>query len=89
MAFQLRGVRVSPALLVAAAGGLTVVGTIARGKAPAPRVFLGVALAGAGMVTLAQYAPEAAAQLATVVLLTALLSSGYDVARGITQALNR
>lgn len=79
----------SPALLIAAAGGLTVIGNIASRKAPSPRIFVGVAVAGAGMLTLAQLAPDAAQQLATVVLITALLTSGYDVARGVTAALNR
>lgn len=79
----------SPALLIAAAGGLTIVGNIAAKKAPSPRIFVGIAVAGAGMLGLAQLAPEAAQQLATVVLLTALLTSGYDVASGVSSALTR
>jgi|CXWL01.1.fsa_nt_gi hypothetical protein len=79
----------APALLVTAAGTLTVVGQLAAGRAPSPRIFLGVAIAGAGMLGLAQAAPDAATQLATVVLITALLTSGYDVSRGIGNALNR
>jgi hypothetical protein len=78
-----------PALVVASAAGLTAVGAIARGEAPKPRVFLGAAIAGAGFLLLAQYSPDVSAKLAGVVLMTALLTSGYDVATGVTRALNR
>lgn len=78
-----------PALQVGIAGGLTIIGAIARGDAPSPRIFVGVAVAGAGVLGLAQLAPDAARSLATVILLTALLTSGYDVARGVGSALNR
>lgn len=77
-----------PALTIAAAGGLTIVGTIARGKAPLPRVFVGIVIAGGGVLAIAQYSPEIAAKLSAVVFLTALLTSGYDVATGAQRALS-
>lgn len=78
-----------PALLVAAAGGLTVLAQISRNKPPHPRVFLGVVIAGGGMLALGQFSPEVAAKLAGLVFTTALVTSGYDVAMGVQKALNR
>lgn len=79
----------SPGLSIAAAGALTVIGSIAQGRQPSPRTFLGVVVAGGGLLLLAQSMPDAAAQLAAVILLTSALTSGYDVATGINRALNR
>jgi hypothetical protein len=76
-----------PGLTIAGAGLLTVLGSIARKQAPHPRIFLGTAVAGAGVLILAQHSPDAAAKFAAVVFLTALLTSGYDVAQGVTRAL--
>lgn len=78
----------SPAFKIATAGALTILGTIARHKAPAPRVFIGVVAAGAILLLVADSAPEAANAFGTVVLLTALLTSGYDVAQGINHSLS-
>lgn len=76
-----------PGFTILAAGGLTVLGSIARGQAPSPRIFLGTAIAGAGILALANFQPDAAAKFAAVVFLTALLTSGYDVATGVNRAL--
>lgn len=78
-----------PALLIAAAGGLTLLAQISRGNAPHPRVFIGVAIAGGGMLAIAQFSPELAAKMAGLVFTTALVTSGYDVATGVQKALNR
>lgn len=77
----------TPALLVAAAGAITIIGQIVAGKPPAPRIFIAVPIAGAGMLALAQWSPELAYRLAAVVFLTALLTSGYDVAKGVNNSL--
>lgn len=79
----------TPAIMVGTAAGLTVLAYIARGDAPPPRVFLGAAIAGGGFLALAQASPDLASKLAAVVFITALLTSGYDVAQGVGRALNR
>lgn len=79
----------TPAWLIASAAGLTIIGNIAAKRAPSPRVFVGAAVAGAGFLALAQVQPELATKLAAVALITALLTSGYDVAQGVTRALGQ
>ena len=79
----------TPSVTLAAAAALTAVGALARGQAPAPRIFVGAAVGGLALAGLAQLAPEAAVRFAGVVLLTALVTSGYDVSKGITAALAR
>lgn len=79
----------STPILVAAAGGLTVLGELARGELPRPAVFIGTAGVGLALLIAAQAAPTLAHGFAVVILLTALLTSGYDVAAGIVRALNR
>lgn len=78
-----------PALMVAAAGGLTALAAVSQGNAPHPRIFLGAAIAGAGMLALGQFAPELAGKMAGLVFTTALMVSGYDVSQGVARALNR
>jgi len=78
-----------PALLIGIAGGLTVIGQISKGETPHPRVFLGVFIAGAGVLAIAQWSPELAQKFAGVVLTTSLLTSGYDASKGAARALNR
>ena len=79
----------TPSITLAAAAAITAVGYLARGRTPAPRIFIGAAVAGTALALIGQAAPEAAARFAGVVLLTALLTSGYDVAQGVNAALNR
>lgn len=79
----------TPALLIAGAAAVTALASISRGEPPHPRIFLGAAIAGAGMLLLANYTPEAAAKLAAVVFTTALLTSGYDLGHGVASALSR
>ena len=79
----------SPAWMIAGAGALTLTAQLARGQAPSPRVVIGAAVAGGALLLIAQGAPEAAGKFAGLVLTTALLTSGYDVAQGVARALNR
>lgn len=76
-------------LLVATAGGLTVLGELARGQRPRPAVFVGTAGVGFVLLIVSSSAPQVAHGFALVILLTALLTSGFDVAAGITRALSR
>lgn len=78
-----------PAMLIGLAGGLTVIGQMSKGQPPHPRVFLGVFIAGAGVLALAQWSPEVAQKFAGVVLTTSILTSGYDASKGAARALNR
>lgn len=78
-----------PGLVIVTASGIVILGRLSKGESPHPRIFLGAVIAGAGMLTLAQFSPEVAAKLAGVVLMTAIMTSGYDVAQGVTRALNR
>lgn len=78
-----------PGLTIAAAGLVTVVGAIVRKQSPSPRIFVGTAVAGGAILAIASWNAEVASKLALVVFLTALLTSGYDVARGVNQAINR
>lgn len=75
--------------MIAAAAGLTVTAALVRRQAPAPRIFVGAAVAGTALALVAHAAPTAASRFAGVVLLTALLTSGYDVAKGVNNALNQ
>lgn len=79
----------STGVLIAGAAGMTALAYIARGDMPPPRVFLGGAIAGGAFLAIAQASPDLAARLAAVVFITALLTSGYDVAQGVGRALNR
>lgn len=76
-------------LLVLGAGALTILGELSRGETPRPAVFIGTAAAGLGIMFAAMGAPGPAHGLALVVFLTALLTSGYDVAQGVNRALSR
>lgn len=76
-------------VLIAGAGALTIGGTLARGETPKVSTFIGTA--GAGLFVLAMTAvnPKLGTGFALVVFLTALLTSGYDLAGGVSRALNR
>jgi len=73
---------------VLTAGALTIVGQIANGKTPAPRIIIGAFAAGTGLVLLSSAQPTIARQLGALILTTSLLTSGADVARGVISALN-
>jgi hydrogenase/urease accessory protein HupE len=75
--------------MIAGAAGLTAAAALARGHAPAPRIFVGAVVAGTVLAIASQAAPQAAQRFAGVVFLTALLTSGYDVAKGVNAALSR
>lgn len=77
------------AVLIAGAGGLTLLGELARGETPRAAVMIGTAGAGALVMLLGMANEQLAHGLALVVFLTALLTSGYDLAAGIGRALNR
>lgn len=79
----------NPALILAAAAGVTALGALARGTTPAPRIFVGAAVGGVVLAGFASLDPQLASRFAGVVLITALLTSGYDVAKGVQSALNR
>lgn len=76
-------------LLVLGAGALTIIGELSRGESPRPAVFIGTAGAGLAIMFASFAAPDLAHGFAVVVFLTALLTSGYDVANGVVKALNR
>jgi hypothetical protein len=78
-----------PGLTILAAGGITAIGQISRKQWPTPRIIIGTGVAGAALLIVAQSSPELAQKFATLVLITALLTSGYDVSKGVTAALNR
>lgn len=76
-----------PGFAALGAGGLTIAGYLARGQSPPPAVFIGAGLAGVVLLTVASASPEIAARFGTLLLLTAFLTSGMDVAKGINRAI--
>lgn len=76
-----------PGFAALGAGGITIAGYLARGRTPPPAVFIGAGIAGVALLTLASASPELASRFGTLVLLTALLTSGADVARGVSRAV--
>lgn len=69
-----------PGIALLAAGGLTTIAGITRGRPPSPRVMIGAAIAGGVLVAVGGRSPELAAKFGTLVLVTALLTSGADLA---------
>lgn len=76
-----------PAFAILGAAGVTALGQAAKGKVPSPTIIVGGAVAGAAMAALAGPSPELAGKFATLVLLTALLTSGADVALAVFHLL--
>ena len=72
-----------PGIALLAAGAVTMAGQIAKGKTPRPRIIIGAAIAGGALVGLGQASPEVASRFATLILVTALLTSGADLATGV------
>ena len=77
----------APALSGLAAAGITMVGQLAHGRTPSPVILVGGAIAGGALAALAGPSPELAAKFGTLVLLTALLTSGADVALAVFNLL--
>lgn len=77
-----------PGIALLAAGSITAAGAVARGGWPSPRIFVGSAIAGAALLGVAQVSPEVASRFATLVVITALLTSGYDLAVGLNRLVN-
>jgi hypothetical protein len=76
-----------PGIALLTAGGITAVGQIARGRPPSPRILIGSAIAGGLLIGLGRSSPELASRFGTLVLLTAALTSGADVALAISRLL--
>lgn len=76
-----------PGFTVLLAGGVTSLAYMAKGDWPPPRIFIGSAIAGTGLMAVARKYPGPAQQFASLILLTALVTSGVDVAQGLNRAL--
>lgn len=77
-----------PALSIAGAGAITAIAQIARGEWPSARLIAGVGIAGAALLMVASKSPELASAFGTLVLVTALMVSGVDLAKAAGNALN-
>lgn len=76
---------------VAAIGGATLLvagAQMARGEVPRLRVFLGGTVAAFSLSVLAGFLPGLARGLATLAILGALLTSGYDLARPLAELVS-
>lgn len=76
-----------PGLKVLAAGALTATAQIVNGKWPSPRLIAGVGIAGLVLVGIASKSPDVAGAFGTLIFLTALMVSGYDVAKAAGNVL--
>lgn len=76
-----------PGFAALGAGAITATAYLARGKTPPPAVFIGAGVAGVALLLVAQASPAVAGRFGTLILLTALLTSGVDVARGVNRAV--
>lgn len=76
-----------PGLALLTAGALTATAAISRGGWPEPRIFIGSAIAGAALLGIAEVSPEVASKFATLVLITALLTSGVEVSTAVTRLI--
>lgn len=76
---------------VAAIGGAVLVvsaAQLAKGQLPKARVFIGGAVAAFILSAMAGPLPGVARGLATIAILGALLTSGYDLARPVIKIIN-
>lgn len=78
-----------PAWSIAGAGAITAIAQIARGEWPGVRIVAGVAIGGAALLVIGGKSPELASAFGTLVLVTALMVSGVDIARAVNNSLNR
>lgn len=78
-----------PGFAALGAGGITIAGYLARGKTPPTSVFIGAGIAGVALLALSSASPELAARFGTLILVTALFTSGVDVARGVSRAVGQ
>lgn len=76
-----------PGFSIAAAGALSAVAQIVRGEWPSARILVGVGIAGAALLTIAQSSPELASAFGTLVLVTSLMVNGVDVAKAVANNL--
>jgi hypothetical protein len=76
-----------PGIKVLAAGALTATAQIVNGRMPSPRLIAGVGITGLVLVSIAGKSPEIAGAFGTLILLTALMVSGYDVAKAAGNVL--
>lgn len=72
---------------VLGAGALTIGAYLARGESPPPAVFIGSAVAGVALVAVASHSPALASKFGTLILITAILTNGIDLARGVNNAI--
>ena len=76
-----------PGIAILAAGGLTAVARVVNGRKPEPAIFAGAVIGGAALLAIAQVSPELASRFGTLVVITALLTAGADVATGASRVL--
>lgn len=76
-----------PGIALLIAGGLTMAAQASRGSAPAPRILIGSAIVGGVLVGVGQKSPELAGKFATLILVTALLTSGSDLAKAASRLI--
>ena len=76
-----------PGIALLAAGALTATAAVVKGKAPSPSIFAGAAIAGGALLGLAQVSPDVASRFATLVVLTAILTSGAELALGASRLI--
>ena len=69
-----------PGFALLTVGAITGTAALVRGELPSSRVFAGAAIAGGVLVAVGQASPDVASRFATVVLITALLTSGVELA---------
>lgn len=73
---------------VIGAGAIASVSSLTKGELPPLKVGVGVFVAGAMLLALADVAPELAAGFGALVLVGALLRDGIPAARTLTSALS-
>lgn len=73
---------------VGAAGLLASLEYVAKGERPPLRTFVGVAVSGVVLLTLAEVAPGLAGSLALLLLVGALLRNGVGAARTLADSLD-
>lgn len=78
----------APGIAILAAGGITAVAAIVRGAKPSPNVIAGAVIAGGILTAIAAQSPDVAGKYATLVLITAILTSGADIATGISRLVS-
>lgn len=76
-----------PGLALLTAGGISATAAIVRGGWPSPRIFIGSAIAGAALLGVAEVSPEVAGKFATLVLITAFLTSGVELSTAVTRSI--